>query len=391
MRLGALALVFGLAVVGCGAAPSFSPSPLPTGASSPGTTHGKAAIPSPPGVGTTAPSGVCSLPPLRFQVAQLLLVPVPGTEPNASSLEIVRQGVGGILLFKSNIESAAQIRALIAALQAAADVPLVVAVDEEPGRVARLAQAGVLPETPTARALGTKPAAQVRATGKKIGTGLTSLGVTTDLAPVLDVTGAAADSVIGDRSFGASPAAVARAGVAFLQGLQDAGVTGVAKHFPGHGETVTDSHTDLPVVESSITQLRKRALPPFKAAIKAGVPAVMVGHLLVRAVDPYLPATLSSKVIGGLLRGELKFTGLVVADAMDMGAIASRWDLPVAVEKAIGAGIDLAILSGDTRIVEVIDHLEAAVKAGRLPPARVRDAFLRVERFKGLDRWAGCE
>ena len=391
MRLGALALVFGLAVVGCGAAPSFSPSPLPTGASSPGTTHGKAAIPSPPGVGTAAPSGVCSLPPLRLQVAQLLLVPVPGTEPNASSLEIVRQGVGGILLFKSNIESAPQLRALIAALQAEAQVPLVVAVDEEPGRVARLAQAGVLPETPTARALGTKPAAQVRATGKKIGTGLASLGITTDLAPVLDVTGAAADSVIGDRSFGSSPTAVSRAGVAFLQGLQDAEVTGVAKHFPGHGETVTDSHTDLPVVESSITQLRKRALPPFKAAIKAGVPAVMVGHLLVRAVDPYLPATLSSKVIGGLLRGELKFDGLVVADAMDMGAIASRWDLPVAVEKAIGAGIDLAILSGDTRIVEVIDHLEAAVKAGRLPPARVRDAFLRVERFKGLDRWAGCE
>ena len=309
MRLGALALVFGLAIVGCGAAPSPSPSPVPTGASSPGTTHGTAAIPSPPGVGTAAPSGVCSLPPLRFQVAQLLLVPVPGTEPNASSLEIVRQGVGGILLFKSNIESAAQIRALIAALQAAADVPLVVAVDEEPGRVARLAQAGVLPETPTARALGTKPAAQVRATGKKIGTGLASLGITTDLAPVLDVTGAEADSVIGDRSFGSSPTAVSRASVAFLQGLQEAGVTGVAKHFPGHGESVTDSHTDLPVVESSISQLRKRALPPFKAAIKAGVPAVMVGHLLVRAVDPYLPATLSSKVIGGLLRGELKLPG----------------------------------------------------------------------------------
>ena len=391
MLLGALALVFGLAIVGCGAAPSPSPSPVPTGASSPGTTHGTAAIPSPPGVGTAAPSSVCSLPPLRFQVGQLLLVPVPGTEPNASSLEIVRQGVGGILLFKSNIESAAQVRALIAALQAAADVPLVMAVDEEPGRVARLAQAGVLPETPTARALGTKPAAQVRATGKKIGTGLASLGITTDLAPVLDVTGAEADSVIGDRSFGSSPTAVSRASVAFLQGLQEAGVTGVAKHFPGHGESVTDSHTDLPVVESSITQLRKRALPPFKAAIKAGVPAVMVGHLLVRAVDPYLPATLSSKVIGGLLRGELKFDGLVVADAMDMGAIASRWDLPVAVEKAIGAGIDLAILSGDTRIVEVIDHLEAAVKAGRLPGSRVRDAFLRVERFKGLDRWAACE
>ncbi len=389
MRLGALALLFGLAVVGCGAAPSLSaPSPSPAGSSS---SSAGTAVPAASGIGTEPPSGVCSLPPLRLQVAQLLLVPVPGTEPNASSLEIVQQGVGGILLFTSNIESAPQLRELIAALQAEAQVPLVVAVDEEPGRVARLAQAGVLPDTPTARSLGKKPASEVRAIGKKIGASLASLGITTDLAPVLDVTGAEGDSVIGDRSFGSSPAAVSRAGVAFLRGLQEAGVTGVAKHFPGHGESVTDSHTDLPVVESSLAQLRKRALPPFEAAIKDDVPAVMVGHLLVRAVDPYLPATLSPKVIGGLLRGELKFTGLVVADAMDMGAIASRWDLPVAVEQAIGAGIDLAILSGDTRIVEVIDHLAAAVEAGRLPASRVRDAFLRVERFKGLDRWAACE
>jgi beta-N-acetylhexosaminidase len=96
-------------------------------------------------------------------------------------------------------------------------------------------------------------------------------------------------------------------------------------------------------------------------------------------------------VIGGLLRDELRFTGVVVADSLDMGAIAATWDLPVAVQKAIAAGVDLAILSGDTRVVEVIDHLARAVESGKLPAERVREAFLRVQRLKGVDRWAACE
>jgi beta-N-acetylhexosaminidase len=387
--VGAVILVLELTASACGA-----PSPSPSSGqpfSGPQPSAGPHVFPTSFGIGTPAPPGVCSLPPVRFQVAQLLLVPVPGTEINSTSLAIVHSGVGGILLSGPNIQSATQVRALIGALQREAEVPLALAVDEEPGRIARFAQAGVLPQTPSARALAEKPPADVRAAAKKIGSGLGDLGVTVDLAPVLDVmTGAAADSVIGDRSFGESPAVVSRAGVAFVQGLRDAGVAAVAKHFPGHGETVVDSHFDLPVVPTSLPELSKRALAPFAAAIKVNVPAIMVGHLLVRAVDPYLPATLSSRVIGGLLRSELGFGNLVVADALDMGAIAARWDLPVAVEKAIAAGVDLAILSGDTRVVETIDHLEAAASDGRLPAERVRQAFLRVESFKGVDRWAAC-
>jgi beta-N-acetylhexosaminidase len=262
------ALVAGLLAAGCGSSSSpASPARSVAAPSAVTPATPDTLSPASSGTGSPAPSGVCALPPIRFQVAQLLLVPVSGTEVDAASTDIVRAGVGGILLFGSNIESAGQVRTLIGALQGIAEIPLLVAVDEEPGRIARFAGAGVLPETPTARALGKKAVTDVRAVGAEIGSGLASLGVTVDLAPVLDVTGAAADSVIGDRSFGSSPSAVAKAGVAFIGGLEEAGIDAVAKHFPGHGETVVDSHTDLPVVTASLAQLRKRALAPFKAAI----------------------------------------------------------------------------------------------------------------------------
>jgi beta-N-acetylhexosaminidase len=368
--------------------PSASPGgPLATitGSPSAATPIGGAASAS------VAPSGgPCALPALREQVALLLLVAIPGTVPDSTNLALVRQGVGGMLLFGPNVESADQVRQLIEGLQAEAAIPLIVAVDEEPGRIARLAGAGILPATPSARVLGSRSAEQVRAVGRQIGAGLTDLGFTVDLAPVLDVTGAAAAGVIGDRSFGSDPAVVSRAGVAFLEGLREGGVAAVGKHFPGHGETTVDSHADLPVVPASVARLRARALPPFRTAIEHGLRAVMVGHLLVRAIDPERPASLSRAVIGDLLRGELGFDGLVVSDALEMGALTAYGDLPTVVELAIDAGIDLAILSGPTRVTDVIDELERAVEDGRLPASRVRDAFLRVERFKGVSDWDAC-
>ena len=221
--------------------------------------------------------------------------------------------------------------------------------------------------------------------------GLTSLtGVTADLAPVLDVTGARWDGVIGDRSFGADPATAGRAAVAFMRGLTAGGVAPVGKHFPGHGATTVDSHQRLPVVAASMARLHAHDLAPFRTAIRAGLDAVMVGHLVVRAVDPATPATLSPKVVGGLLRGRMGFDGLVVSDALEMGAIAGTVTIPVAAERAVAAGVDQLVLSGHTQVPAVLDHLRRAVAAGRLPTTRVREAFLRVQRFKGVDRWAGC-
>jgi beta-N-acetylhexosaminidase len=334
-------------------------------------------------------AGCATLPPLATQLAQLLLVGFPGTTAGPASRRLVDRGVGGLLLFRRNVASAGQVKALVAELRARAAIPLEVAVDQEPGlRVARLA--GIVRGVPPARRLGRMPPDRVYRYGLATGRDLAALGVTADLAPVLDVTGASWDGVIGDRSFGADPATVSRAAVAFLRGLAAGGVAPVGKHFPGHGATSVDSHRRLPVVSGTAAGLAARDLVPFRAAIRAGLDAVMVGHLVVRAVDPRAPATLSPAVVGGLLRGRLGFGGLVVSDALEMGAVAASWPLPVAAERALAAGVDQLILSDHGRVPAVLDHLERAVAAGRVSRARVGDAFLRVQRFKRVDRWAGC-
>ena len=338
-----------------------------------------------------APAGTAcaDLPPLRTQLAQLLLVGFPGTRPGAVSRGLVERGVGGLLLFRGNVVSAGQVRALVADLKGRAEIPLEVAVDQEPGtRVARLA--GIVRAAPSARELGRMPAERVQRYGKATGRDLAALGVTADLAPVLDVTGARWDGVIGDRSFGSDPATAARAAVAFMRGLAAGGVAPVGKHFPGHGATTVDSHHRLPVVAASMARLHAHDLAPFRAAIRSGLDAVMVGHLVVRAVDPRTPATLSPAVVGGLLRERLGFGGLVVSDALEMGAIAGTVTLPVAAERAVAAGVDQLVLSGHGAVPAVLRQLERAVAGGRLSRARVREAFLRVQRFKRVDRWAGC-
>jgi beta-N-acetylhexosaminidase len=337
----------------------------------------------------SAERSCAALPPLSTQLAQLLLVGFPGTVAGGVSRRLVDRGVGGLLLFRANVVSGPQVRELVADLQGRAEIPLEVAVDQEPGtRVARLA--GIVRPSPPARALGRLPADQVRRHGLAAGRDLAALGVTADLAPVLDVTGARWDGVIGDRSFGADPATASRAAVAYLHGLAAGGVAPVGKHFPGHGASTVDSHRRLPVVDATMARLEARDLVPFRAAIHAGLDAVMVGHLLVRAVDPRTPASLSRAVVGGLLRDRMGFQGLVVSDALEMGAIASTLSLPVAAERALAAGIDQLTLSGHGAVPAILDHLQRAVAAGRLSRDRVREAFLRVQRFKRVDRWAGC-
>ena len=236
-------------LVACGS--STLPTPLPT--LPPDTPEPTATS----ALGTPGPEGTCTLPPLRYRAAQVLLMAVPGTEPDETNAELVRKGIGGVLLFGANLVDADQVRTLTNGLQAEAEVPLAIAVDEEGGRVARLAAAGILAESPAARTLGKQKAAAIREAARTIGDGLVDLGITVDLAPVLDVTGEAADGVIGDRSFGSSAKAVARSGVAFAQGLLDAGVAPVGKHFPGHGETTVDSHTGLPVVSTPLDELAR--------------------------------------------------------------------------------------------------------------------------------------
>ncbi|MBP1705630.1 MAG: Beta-hexosaminidase [Chloroflexi bacterium] len=385
------ALLAAVLVAGCGTispAATWHPQASDENPGSPLPARTETAVPV---TAVPATTEACELPPVRARAAQLLLVGIPGTAADEAALELVREGVGGVVLLGSNVETADQVASLVLGLQAEAPIPLAVAIDEEPGRIGRLAKAAIIAGSPSARSLGKRTAKQVEATGRRIGSALADLGITVDLAPVLDVTGAAAGGVIGDRAFGSSPAVVSRAGVAFLAGLTKAGVAGVGKHFPGHGETTTDSHTDLPLVSASRRTLERRALPPFEAAIEAGIPAIMVGHLLVPALDATRPASLSRKVIDGLLRDDLGFDGVVMADDLNMGALDRYGELPERTELAIRAGVDLAIVLDHRAVPDVIERLVESVEAGRLPESRLDEAFLRVARFKGLDDWAGCD
>jgi beta-N-acetylhexosaminidase len=150
-----------------------------------------------------------------------------------------------------------------------------------------------------------------------------------------------------------------------------------------------DSHTSLPKVTASRATLMRRALPPFAAAVNAGIPAIMIGHLLIPSIDATLPASLSPKVVG-VLRDDLGFGGLVMTDDLYMGAVAAQWDAGRAVEMAVAAGVDMVILSAGTGALDVAAALVTAVQEGRLEEARLTDAFLRVERFKKVSRWAAC-
>ncbi|RGA06602.1 glycoside hydrolase family 3 protein, partial [Microbispora triticiradicis] len=270
--------------------------------------------------------------------------------------------------------------ALVAALRRERP-DVVVAVDEEGGSVTRL-EAATGSSWPGNLALGVADDESLtRRVGRQIGRMVAAAGVTLDYAPVVDVNADPRNPIIGVRSFGSDPEAVGRHGAAWIEGLQSAGVAACAKHFPGHGDTVTDSHLALPAVRAAREVIERRDLPPFRAAIAAGVRAVMCGHLLVPAVDA-LPATLSRAVLTGLLREEMGFGGLVVTDAIEMRAVAALHDPGEIAVRALAAGADAICVGVSSARGESVyalrDAITAAVREGRLKEDRLAEAAGRV-------------
>ena len=309
---------------------------------------------------------------------QLLFGGFEGAElPAALRAQIAAGRVGGVVLFRRNFESAEQARALLGALHAAApdELPLVVAIDEEGGRVQRLCDWWTA--WPPMRRLGEHDdLAFTAAVAHALGRELADLRIDLTFAPVVDVDTNPANPVIGDRSFGRTPELVARHACAFLAGLQAEGVAACAKHFPGHGDTCVDSHLALPVLAHDLARLRAVELPPFAAAIRAGVASVMTAHVLLPALDPEDPATLSARVLG-LLRDELGYDGLVFSDDLDMAAVADRHAPADLVARAVGAGVDVLLACRDPRRqTELLSALETA------PPAQLAPALARLAAFK---------
>jgi beta-N-acetylhexosaminidase len=321
-------------------------------------------------------------------VASLFTVGFHGTSPSPEVLELVRRGVYGVVLFARNVVDAPQVAALVADLKrAAGERPLLVSVDQEGGRVARLRAAQGFTELPPMRALGeTGDEALARAVGAVLGRELRAVGIDQDYAPCVDVDTNPANPVIGDRSFSRDAAVVGRLGAALAEGLQGAGVAACAKHFPGHGDTSQDSHRDLPRLPHDLDRLRAVELPPFRALARAGVAAVMTAHVVFEALDPRRPATLSRPVVD-LLRGECGFDGCAISDDLEMSAVAAHFPLEEAVPAALAAGVDALMVCHDAAVAHrAIDVARRAVEDGSVPRPRLEEACRRVGR---LLRWAG--
>lgn len=325
---------------------------------------------------------------LEQKVGQLMVIGFDGTTLTPELRDMLeRYHVGGVILYDRNIESPQQLAQLNNAAQQAAQqsghVGLFVSIDQEGGIVTRLKTDKGFTEFPGAMALAaTGDAANVRRVAQTMALEMRAVGINADFAPDLDVNNNPANPVIGSRSFGSDPQRVAQFGVAFVAGLQSAGVLAFGKHFPGHGDTSVDSHVALPSVPHERARLDAVEFVPFRAAMQAGVAGIMSAHLTFPAIDPTpaLAATLSPKVLTDLLRGELQYDGLLVTDSLMMGALAqSGYPPPQAAATSLKAGADILLFNSGYELHRQAHRLMVDwVQRGVIPQARLDEAVRRV-------------
>ena len=315
---------------------------------------------------------------------QLLLPGFAGTTLPDDYRELLAQGLGGICYFGSNTADGPAALAELSAAITDANPHAVIAVDEEGGDVSRLHTREPSPVLGPAALGAVDDVALTEDVGRWVGTELAAVGVTLDLAPDADVNSNPHNPVIGTRSFGADASRVAAHVAAWTRGLQSTGVAACAKHFPGHGDTATDSHLDLPRIDVDADTLASRELVPFGAAVEAGVAAVMTSHIVVPALDPERPATLSPIVLA-MLREVLEFDGVIVSDALDMAGASAATGVPEAAVRALAAGCDLLCIGPDkpaSLVEEIRDAIVRAVDDGRLSAVRLAEAAARVRAMR---------
>lgn len=320
---------------------------------------------------------------LREAIGQMFVVGMNGTEPDYYIKKMIQErSIGGVILSGPNIESLDQARTLVTELQklsmeTPSSIPLIIAVDEEGGNITR---APWISPQPAAAVVGqTGHPGRAYEIAEEVGQKLKEAGINTNLAPVVDTGFGAA---IGDRSFGTDPKLVSRMGSAAIEGFEASGIASSAKHFPNHGPAEEDSHGGSPIIEHDMSTIETQDLPPFQAAVDAGVPLVMVGHLIYPAIDPTLPASLSPRAIR-LLREDLGFKGVVITDALNMeGATRGGTEAQAAVE-AVSAGADMLLLSGEPQ--EQADAYEAvkqAVESGQISTEQISQSVDRILQLK---------
>ena len=385
-----------LFTVGCqpaaGPAASGSPSPVPAGTAAPAT-------PSP----TPEPDPVeevLSSMTTEEKVGQLLIAGFYGTQAGEEVRSYIQDlHVGGVILYGRNVESAGQLLELTNGLRALAGegIPLLISTDQEGGLVERMPPE--VHQLPSAYHFGqiADPEARMDACftlGQTLAAQCAAFGLNMDFAPVMDIWSNPDNTVIGERAFGSDAATVTSAANETALGILSGGVIPVAKHFPGHGDTETDSHLGLPVVDKTREELLDFELRPFRQAIDTtcvfgtyggdtSIPAIMVGHILVSQIDPERPASLSSAVVTGLLREELGFNGVVVTDDLTMGAVTQSYGLGEAAVLAVEAGCDQLLVCHEAGSVEeVCQALLDAVDSGRISQDRLDQSVRRILALK---------
>ena len=317
------------------------------------------------------------------KVGQLLVAGIMGTEPGEDALRAIQDyQVGGIILFGRNVESAGQLVELANGLKElnGDHVPLFLCVDQEGGRVDRMPpEVDDLPSAYDAIAAGGDPLER----GKVLAAQCAAFGFNLDFSTCLDIWSNPDNTVIGKRACGSDPDTVSWAGLEINEGLSQGGVIPVVKHFPGHGDTGTDSHVELPVVDKTVEELEQFELIPFQAAVDAVAPAVMVAHILMTQIDPDLPATLSPQVVTGLLRQEMGYEGVVCTDDLTMAAISHTYGTGEAAVMALEAGCDLLLVCHEAdNLTAAREALLSAVEEGRLSMERLDESVYRILALK---------
>lgn len=324
---------------------------------------------------------------INEKIGQMIIIGIEGAKIDDKVKELIQQNhVGGIILFGRNIIDSKQLTNLIRDLNEINKpnkLPLFISVDEEGGRVTRLPQG--TPKFPSSRSIGRKKSRELSyKTGQEIGDALSFFGFNMDFAPVMDIQSNPKNTVIGDRSFGSTPDIVSSLGIETMKGLQSKNIISVIKHFPGHGDTTIDSHFGLPMVNHDKKRLDSFELVPFKDAIKNGAEVIMTAHIKFPKIDDSgKPATLSSKILTGILREELGFNRVIITDDMEMDAIAKNFGVKESAVEAISAGADIILMCHSFEKQKmVLQSIKESVEKGQLSIERIDQSVERIIRLK---------
>ncbi|MFC4410456.1 beta-N-acetylhexosaminidase [Chungangia koreensis] len=323
---------------------------------------------------------------LDEKIGQLIMVGVEGESFSPEMEDLIqKEKVGGIILLPKNISSAEQTLKLLNDLKKANevnDIPLFLSVDEEGGTISRLPDE--FDSLPTTREIGSMDSPEFSfEVGQFLAHQVKAFGYNMNMAPVLDVDSNPENPVIGDRSFGSDPDIVASLGVATMKGMQEENVIPVVKHFPGHGDTSDDSHSSLPILDADLERLNSLELIPFKRAIEEGADAVMTAHILFPKIDSSNPATLSGKVINGILRESLGFEGVIITDDLTMGAIRNSYSAGQAAVRAFLAGHDILLICHEyDNYYMAIQAMKEAVTSGKITEEQVDQSVQRILTLK---------